>query len=134
MIRSTADPQTLQTISFLAHLRSKGTWGPFLIVCPLSVLHNWVSEFEKFAPSIPVVMYHGSIEHRSELRGTRMQAPKATGVVRKGKRGANGASSGANTTSTFPIILTTYEICMRDQKYLSSYMWKVSLAIPQELT
>jgi SNF2 family DNA or RNA helicase len=46
--------QTLQTISFLAHLRSKGTWGPFLIVCPLSVLNNWVMEFEKFTPSIPV--------------------------------------------------------------------------------
>lgn len=120
-----ANSQTLQTISFLAHLRSKGTWGPFLIVCPLSVLHNWKSEFEKFAPSIPVVMYHGTPEHRSELRGTRMQAPKASGAVRKGKRGANGALAG-NTTSTFPIILTTYEICMRDQKYLSGYMWKVS--------
>lgn len=48
------DVQTLQTISFLAHLRSKGTWGPFLIVCPLSVLNNWVMEFEKFTPTIPV--------------------------------------------------------------------------------
>jgi hypothetical protein len=48
--------QTLQTISFLAHLRSKGTWGPFLIVCPLSVLNNWVMEFEKFAPTIPVCL------------------------------------------------------------------------------
>ena len=49
-----ADPQTLQTIAFLAHLRSKGTWGPFLIACPLSVLNNWIMEFEKFAPTIPV--------------------------------------------------------------------------------
>ena len=46
--------KTLQTISFLAHLRSKGTWGPFLIVCPLSVLNNWIMEFEKFCPTIPV--------------------------------------------------------------------------------
>lgn len=46
--------QTLQTIAFLAHLRSKGTWGPFLVVCPLSVLNNWVMEFEKFCPTIPV--------------------------------------------------------------------------------
>jgi ATP-dependent DNA helicase len=28
--------------------------GPYLIVCPLSVLANWVNEFAKFAPDIPV--------------------------------------------------------------------------------
>lgn len=40
--------QTLQTISFLAHLRGKGVWGPFLIVAPLSTINNWVAEFERF--------------------------------------------------------------------------------------
>jgi hypothetical protein len=46
--------QTLQTIAFLAYLCEKGTTGPFLIVCPLSVLSNWITEFQKFAPDIPV--------------------------------------------------------------------------------
>ena len=32
--------KTLQTISFLAYLRDKGVWGPFLVVCPLSTLAN----------------------------------------------------------------------------------------------
>lgn len=41
--------KTLQTIAFLAHLREKGVWGPFLIVCPLSTLANWINEFERFA-------------------------------------------------------------------------------------
>lgn len=71
-------------------------------------------------------MYHGTPEHRSELRGTRMQAPRTSGVVRKGKRGSDGSTVGSNTTSTFPIIITTYDICMRDQKHLAGYMWKVS--------
>lgn len=57
--------QTLQTISFLAHLRSKGTWGPFLVVCPLSVLNNWVMEFEKFCPTIPV-SFRGQSEHHRQ--------------------------------------------------------------------
>ncbi|WWC85626.1 uncharacterized protein L201_000491 [Kwoniella dendrophila CBS 6074] len=100
--------KTLQTISFLAHLRSKGTWGPFLIVCPLSVLNNWCSEFEKFAPSVPVLMYHGLPEYRAELRKTRLQPP----------------SSAGNDTTSFPIVVTTFEIAMRDKQFLSGLLWK----------
>lgn len=97
------------------------------------MLHNWVSEFEKFAPTIPVVMYHGTQEHRAELRATRLQAPAGTGVgnIRKvrGKKAPRSSvgihyANEANTTETFPIIITTFEICMRDQPYLSGYQWK----------
>ncbi|KAK7679041.1 hypothetical protein QCA50_017985 [Cerrena zonata] len=41
--------KTLQTIAFHAWLRERST-APFMVVCPLSVLSNWASEFEKFAP------------------------------------------------------------------------------------
>ncbi|KAL1409604.1 putative ATPase [Vanrija albida] len=123
--------KTLQTISFLSHLRAKGTWGPFLIVCPLSVLYNWIAEFEKFAPSIPVLMYHGTPEYRAELRATRLQAPSQTGVgnIRKGGNRGKPApvyagAKGTNTTATFPIVVTTYDICMIDQRYLSGFQWK----------
>jgi ATP-dependent DNA helicase len=44
--------QTLQTIAFCAYLRESKNFRPFLIVCPLSVLHNWVDEFDKFAPTV----------------------------------------------------------------------------------
>lgn len=39
--------KTLQTIAFLAFLRGKGVWGPFLVVAPLSTLANWINEFER---------------------------------------------------------------------------------------
>ncbi|KAF7349701.1 SNF2 family DNA-dependent ATPase [Mycena sanguinolenta] len=42
--------KTLQTIAFAAHLRAKCT-RPFLVVCSLSVLHNWCEEFKRFAPA-----------------------------------------------------------------------------------
>lgn len=118
--------QTLQTISFLAHLRAKGTWGPFLIVCPLSVLNNWIMEFEKFCPSIPVIMYHGSKAEREELRQTRMTLPVATEPVGKSKtrQRKSTAGAGGNTTQTFPVIVTTYEICINDQKFLAGMPWK----------
>lgn len=43
--------KTLQTIAFAAYLRGRMT-KPFLVVCPLSVLYNWMSEFKKFAPDV----------------------------------------------------------------------------------
>lgn len=43
--------QTIQTIAFIAYLRVR-VEAPFLIVCPLSVLHNWIDEFKRFAPKV----------------------------------------------------------------------------------
>ncbi|WVQ76464.1 hypothetical protein IAR50_006132 [Cryptococcus sp. DSM 104548] len=118
--------KTLQTISFLAHLRAKGTWGPFLIVCPLSVLNNWIMEFEKFTPDIPVIMYHGTPDYRAELRATRLQPPSATamGSTSAKTKGPKNAKAGGNTTASFPIVVTTYDICMKDKQFLSGIMWK----------
>ncbi|KAJ7108200.1 SNF2 family N-terminal domain-containing protein [Mycena epipterygia] len=67
--------KTLQTIAFSAHLRELGFSRPFLIVCPLSVLHNWVEEYKKFAPGIPVLMYHGTPAERAEMRRTVLPMP-----------------------------------------------------------
>ena len=48
--------QTLQTIAFSAYLREQDSLNarPFLVVCPLSVLHNWVDEYAKFAPEVSI--------------------------------------------------------------------------------
>ncbi|KAL7273225.1 putative ATPase [Rhizina undulata] len=94
--------KTLQTISFLAFLREKGMIGPFLVAAPVSTLANWVDEIEKFAPEMPAIMYHGTPAEREELRATEMK-----------KLGAD-----------FPIICTSYEMIMKDRKYLQKYSWK----------
>ncbi|KAF9361452.1 hypothetical protein BGX26_003196 [Mortierella sp. AD094] len=94
--------KTLQTISFLAYLREKGIWGPFLVVAPLSTLANWVIEFERFVPGVPVELYHGTPEEREHKRNHKLK----------------------KLDFTFPIIVTSYEIVIRDRKYLSRYQWK----------
>ncbi|KAF7349706.1 SNF2 family DNA-dependent ATPase [Mycena sanguinolenta] len=66
--------KTLQTIAFAAHLRAKCT-RPFLVVCPLSVLHNWCEEFKRFAPAIPVLMYYGNPADRAALRKRYLSLP-----------------------------------------------------------
>lgn len=35
-------------------LQNYGIWGPFLIVAPLSTVHNWQQELNKFNPSLKV--------------------------------------------------------------------------------
>lgn len=44
--------KTLQTIAFSAYLREIKYSKPFMVVCPLSVLHNWAEEYAKFAPEV----------------------------------------------------------------------------------
>lgn len=39
--------KTLQTISFIAFLRGKGSYGPFLVVAPVSTLTNWIDEIQR---------------------------------------------------------------------------------------
>ncbi|GAA95992.1 uncharacterized protein L969DRAFT_96725 [Mixia osmundae IAM 14324] len=101
--------KTLQTISFMAYLREKGVWGPFLIVCPLSTLANWVNEFERFTPSIPVVLYHGTPAERASLRSSRMSLS---------------TSKDKSPATHFPVVVTSYELVMNDRKYLSKFQWK----------
>ncbi|KAL9637678.1 MAG: hypothetical protein Q9164_002052 [Protoblastenia rupestris] len=96
--------KTIQLISFLAFLREHGTNGPFLILGPLSTVNNWLKEFAFWTPDIPVVMYHGTPQVRGQIRRQQLK----------------GDAKGAK----FPVVCTSYEICMRDKKYLANYPWK----------
>ncbi|KNG46781.1 iswi chromatin-remodeling complex atpase isw2 [Stemphylium lycopersici] len=95
--------KTIQTIAMLAHLWENKSYGPFLIAAPLSTTSNWVAEFEKWTPSMPVMLYHGDKRERERLRKTRLRNPG---------------------TADFPIMVTSYEICMNDRKYLTSFGWQ----------
>uniref|UniRef100_A0A8C2JLP6 Chromodomain-helicase-DNA-binding protein 1-like n=1 Tax=Cyprinus carpio TaxID=7962 RepID=A0A8C2JLP6_CYPCA len=61
--------KTCQTISLLAYARGCLKMnGPFLVLCPLSVLENWRQELERFCPSLSVICYTGDKERRAELQ------------------------------------------------------------------
>ena len=65
-------PLQVQTIGFFSHLRSNGVQGCTLVVGPLSTLTNWVAEVERWCPSMPALLYHGTKQERAELRRKRM--------------------------------------------------------------
>ncbi|MEF9960391.1 MAG: DEAD/DEAH box helicase [Niameybacter sp.] len=60
--------KTLQTIALLCSEQEdgheQGTRQPSLIVCPTSLVFNWVGECEKFAPNLKVQAIQGSLSQR----------------------------------------------------------------------
>lgn len=89
--------KTLQSIAMLAFLYEQGITGPFLICCPLSTVSNWTDEFHRFAPDFNVISYVGPKDKRAKLR--------------RQFKNAN-------------VVVTSYEISIRDFKYLANRDWK----------
>jgi SNF2 family DNA or RNA helicase len=97
--------KTIQVVSLIAFLRTTSTAGPFLIAGPLATLPNWMNEFKKWLPSCPVVLYHGNKEERARIRRECMH----TSDMKK---------------MTFPVVVTSFEICMIDRGHLEQYQWQ----------
>ncbi|XP_047231772.1 chromodomain-helicase-DNA-binding protein 1-like isoform X2 [Girardinichthys multiradiatus] len=93
--------KTCQTISLMVYMSGAlGKKGPFLVLSPLSVMENWRKELESFAPSLTVLCYKGDKERRAEIQRER-------------------------TTNDFHVLLTTYELCLKDESFLKRWRWKV---------
>ena len=53
--------KTIQAIALLLHLKEFGQNGaPSLVVCPTSLVGNWRREILRFAPSLKVMVHHGT--------------------------------------------------------------------------
>lgn len=56
--------KTLQTLAFLRFVRQQQPSGkPMLIVCPTSLVFNWLAEAKKFTPTLRVLALHGTERH-----------------------------------------------------------------------
>ncbi|MDX3916806.1 MULTISPECIES: DEAD/DEAH box helicase [Olivibacter] len=51
--------KSIQIIAFLLLKKEEGKSGTNLIVVPATLLTNWLQEFEKFAPSLRIFLWHG---------------------------------------------------------------------------
>ncbi|NXD11226.1 HELLS helicase, partial [Nothocercus nigrocapillus] len=96
--------KTIQCIATIALMVERGVPGPFLVCGPLSTLPNWMSEFKRFTPEIPIMLYHGAQQERRKL-------------VRKihGRQGS---------LQIHPVVITSFEIAMRDRNALQHCFWK----------
>jgi len=94
--------KTIQSISLLAYvMEKKKNNGPFLVIAPMSTLHNnWAYELQRWVPSMVSIVYDGSKEARKKLREEDM------------------------ATENYNVLLTTFEFAMRDKKYLRKTNWQ----------
>ncbi|MCB1085219.1 MAG: DEAD/DEAH box helicase [Chlamydiia bacterium] len=88
-------PQTLALI--MQGWEGQKKQKPSLLVCPTSLLGNWAREAEKFVPSLPIYVHHGS------------QRPKGEGFLSEaGKTG---------------LVLTSYALLYRDLSLFKQCGW-----------
>ena len=87
----------VQTLGLMAHLKSKGIHGPFMIVGPLNTLSNWVNETQQFLPSLPPLLYHGSKQERAELREKHLTRRKCMPALLLGDLSVACASTNLDT-------------------------------------
>jgi SNF2 family DNA or RNA helicase len=88
--------KTVQTLAHIAREKEENRLNkPFLVVCPTSVLPNWLSEIKKFTPHLKVTTLHGPSrsEHFAKIAKS-------------------------------DIVLTTYPLVARDDEALSKQKWK----------
>ncbi|XP_015597060.1 lymphoid-specific helicase [Cephus cinctus] len=99
--------KTVQVIALFSHLIEKRQNGPYLIVAPLSTIPNWLMEFEKFAPKLSVVLFHGDSTERLAAQKKIRQKMRVD-----------------NSYYTQPIVLTTYEVPLMEIRFLQSQKWR----------
>ncbi|XP_067010146.2 lymphoid-specific helicase isoform X1 [Anabrus simplex] len=98
--------KTLEVIALICHLIEMGNGGLYLIVAPLSTIPNWLIEFERFAPQIPVLLYHGNPDERKKVE---RQLSKKTKLL---------------NVDVFPVLITSFEVPMRDKRVFQCRRWK----------
>eukprot|EP00727_Mastigamoeba_balamuthi_P008645 m51a1_g4402 hypothetical protein (840) ;mRNA; r:417036-420747 len=131
--------KTITTIALLGHLWHMNVRGPFLVVAPVSTLSNWTNEFAVWAPTLPVLLYHGTPDEREKLRMQLLQMTKrppprsAMKLTSKRRKTATGAAdtgemsealAEAMRNKQLPIVVTSYEIAIRDIRFLRQHRWK----------
>lgn len=93
---------TVQLITLLLHERSmqKGVLSlhPTLLVCPMSIVGNWQRELQRFAPSLKVMVHHGT---------ERLSGQAFVDEVEK-----------------HDVVLTTYALALRDKEHLAPITWE----------
>jgi superfamily II DNA or RNA helicase len=51
--------KTVQSLALFARLREAGESRPVLLVCPMSIIGNWLREAARFTPALKVLAHHG---------------------------------------------------------------------------
>ena len=89
--------KSLQLISLLLARHAKWQSYPSLIVCPASLVYNWLQEFARFAPELTVRAVAGPKAERRRIRALSLPAP-----------------DGSAATNPCDVLVTSYDLLRID--------------------
>ncbi|MGX9295022.1 DEAD/DEAH box helicase [Tsukamurella paurometabola] len=90
--------KTIQVLALLCHEREAGEpVRPTLLVCPMSVVGNWVAEAQRFAPGLRVHVHHGADRPTGEEFG--------------------------RIAAESDVVVTTFALAARDRELLAGHHW-----------
>lgn len=87
-----------KTLQAIALMLSRGKRGASLVIAPASVLLNWKSEIERFAPSLTAVVMYNADNSRQAL---------------------------VDAASNFDVVLTTYGLLINEAELLAGKAWNI---------
>jgi SNF2 family DNA or RNA helicase len=93
--------KTIQALSLLLREREQPVMAPALVVCPTSVVGNWVREIERFAPSLKVLVHRGLDRKKS--------------------------SAFVNEVKAYDVVITSYPLLTRDRAVLTEVAWGTAI-------
>lgn len=89
--------KTVQLLALMAHAKQEGEEGPVLLICPTSVVGNWVREAARFTPYLSVMVHHGSERQRGGI---------------------------ADDAALFDLVISTYGVVSREAEELCQVEWR----------
>ncbi len=89
--------KTIQTLALLQRERERGEKRPVLLVCPTSVVQNWVREAARFTPALKALVHHGTERGR--------------------------AAAFARSARTHALVVTSYGLLHRDLDAIRKVRW-----------
>lgn len=113
--------KTIQTSCFLQQLRSMkpcNIRGPHLVISPLSLVRQWESELALWCPDFNCVVLHGNVDAKDLIVENEFYYQDLFSTkedIRDAKR---------KNALKFDVLLTTYEIAVRDISTLSAIPWR----------
>jgi len=90
--------KTIQAIALLLELRRKGIDRPALLICPTSVVGNWHRELSRFAPSLSVLVHHGTRREKADF---------------------------SRLAARHEVVISSYSLLHRDEAHLGAVVWGV---------
>ena len=90
--------KTIQALALFQRDWEAGSDAPTLLVCPTSVINNWIREASRFTPDLPVTVHHGPRRARGEDFRSRAE--------------------------DHALVVTSYGLLQRDIEFLREVPWR----------